>query len=275
MNKKNPLILIIPIIAILIAIATWHFKSTNQAAQTETQPDTNTLGIAKPEIPKDMILWFNADRVESVNHSEVAIWPDDSGHDHHALQENPDRQPKLINNAINGKPCVSFDGINDGLNVNGSEESKPEELHLFIVCRSESIHRVIIGYPYHSNHKNPYYSWAFFHSATPKDGVNLRIGRNDFNTKKSNSWKRHSIYSYTTNPRKLHINGTLFQEEKGIPIKYSNSSGLKIAYNADQQENFQGEIPEIILYDHQLTDEDRQRVELYLSDKYSIQLVTD
>jgi len=274
MNKSKQLLWILPLAAILITIPACQKKVKTPVASPDssTTPDTQTK--TEPALPEGMILWLKADQVAESG-GLVPAWPDKSVKGHQVLQANTDQQPKLIRNAINGKPCLSFDGVDDGLIVQDSENLRPEQIHLFIVCRSESPHTVIIGYPYHANHQNPYYSWTFFHSNAPKGGINLRIGFDDFNTRKTDSWKQNAIYSYTTNPRKLHINGKMFMEKKGKQITYSDTSGLRIGFNADQRENFRGEIAEIILYDHELPDGERQLVEGYLSREYAINLITD
>jgi len=131
---------------------------------------------------------------------------------------------------------------------------------------------VIIGYPYHADHKNPFYSWVFCHSAAPEDGVNLRLDYSDFNSQVNHLWNKNSIYSYTTNPRSLYINGNLHTQVPGKDIQYNHKSGIRIGYDANGKENFMGDIAEIIIYNRELSEDDRHSVERYLSEKYGIDL---
>ncbi|MEC9054613.1 MAG: DUF1553 domain-containing protein, partial [Verrucomicrobiota bacterium] len=57
------------------------------------------------------VLWLAADRgLGKVPEGRVAAWMDGSGGDHHARQEEKNRQPLLVEEAIGGHPAVRFSG---------------------------------------------------------------------------------------------------------------------------------------------------------------------
>jgi hypothetical protein len=55
------------------------------------------------------------------NHGFVARWYDQSGNNNHATQTNTTRQPQIVGSGsvlnINSKPALSFDAINDNMNI--------------------------------------------------------------------------------------------------------------------------------------------------------------
>ncbi len=61
-------------------------------------------------------LWFNAQEVSTLNvdaNNRVSTWDDCYRSGMSAVQTNPDRQPILVNNVINGLSALRFDGIDD------------------------------------------------------------------------------------------------------------------------------------------------------------------
>jgi photosystem II stability/assembly factor-like uncharacterized protein len=90
-----------------------------------------------PRIPTAHLqLWLKADAGVTLNGTAVSDWADQSGQRHHAFQLNPSRQPTLINNSLNGKPAIHFDGINDKLGLTGS--TRMSQMSLFMVFRHNS-----------------------------------------------------------------------------------------------------------------------------------------
>ena len=57
--------------------------------------------------------------VETDNDGRVKRWLDQSSAQHHASQEIIEYQPRLVKNAIKGRPAIRFDGTSDFLHVAG------------------------------------------------------------------------------------------------------------------------------------------------------------
>lgn len=70
--------------------------------------------VVVPDIPTDGLeLWFDASRGVSQVNGIVSTWADQSGHHRDALQTANNLRPKLVANALAGKPAVVFDGALD------------------------------------------------------------------------------------------------------------------------------------------------------------------
>src|SRR5438128_2330986 len=67
-------------------------------------------------------LWLKADAgVTAGAGGKVTAWQDQSGKGNNASQTVADTSPLLVNNAINGKPVLRFDGVDDFLEVADSD----------------------------------------------------------------------------------------------------------------------------------------------------------
>ncbi len=64
----------------------------------------------------DLAFRVRADAGVTLNGGAVSQWADQSGHQRHASQGTAASQPTWVPNALNGKPVVRFDGVNDFLN---------------------------------------------------------------------------------------------------------------------------------------------------------------
>ena len=84
-------------------------------------------------IPTDSLqMWLKADEGVTMNGSTVSSWIDQSGDNNDAIQTNTSRQPLLVANTLNGKPVISFDGLNDKLGFTGSTVMTQFSLFLVI-----------------------------------------------------------------------------------------------------------------------------------------------
>lgn len=57
--------------------------------------------------------WYKADALTLANNDPVASWTDSSGNARHAAQATGTKQPLYKTGSLNGKPVVSFDGVDD------------------------------------------------------------------------------------------------------------------------------------------------------------------
>ncbi len=71
--------------------------------------------------PSDIIglqLWLDADKIQNVDDNEqISVWEDSSGNNNDFVQNDSDKQPTYMIEQVNGKPAISFDGIDDSLDA--------------------------------------------------------------------------------------------------------------------------------------------------------------
>jgi len=72
------------------------------------------------ELGADLALWLDAEDTDNItlNGSTVSQWGDKSGNARHASQASASNQPTYTASAYAGKPTLTFDGVNDNLEVN-------------------------------------------------------------------------------------------------------------------------------------------------------------
>src|ERR1044071_8960052 len=76
-------------------------------SRAQTSPPTNSLQ-----------LWVKADAGVTANATGfVEKWADQSGNGNDATQSDDTLKPKLVTNALSGKPVIRFDGVDDYLDV--------------------------------------------------------------------------------------------------------------------------------------------------------------
>ena len=79
-------------------------------------------------------LWLKGDAgVDQVN-GVVSKWHDQSINGNDVVQTNTSRQPQFVSNSLNGKPIISFDGVNDKLGFTGS--TLISQFSLFLVINN-------------------------------------------------------------------------------------------------------------------------------------------
>ncbi len=107
-----------------LSLATQHLATqTRQFEGAYRQQATTAAETAKRtrgQLRKSLVLHLRADQgitLDSAGH--VSQWNDLSGHNHHAIQAQTDRQPRLARNGFNGHAAVSFDGKGRFLHLRG------------------------------------------------------------------------------------------------------------------------------------------------------------
>ena len=243
------------------------------------------------EIPTDRLeLWLKSDAGVVLNGSTVSKWEDQSGNGNDVIQSNANRQPVLINNELNGKPVLSFDGVDDRLGFTGS--SLISQMTLFFVYKlklttppifiltfgpaNNSEQRFALnmrGRPNNNNDNDMIIGRA--------DNVNLVIASIP-GVVKYDEWRNISI----TRDETVHsINvwwnnqmAAITPEGSNIASSFSLGDSTASWGGIGSTDNYipfgtvraQCEIAELIVYDTLLSNEDRLAIEEYLGNKYNL-----
>src|SRR5437899_1363127 len=95
---------------------TLSFLASSLAASWIIPASAQTLTVTN-----GLQLWLKADAGVTATAGKVTAWADQSGHGNNAAQTMADMSPLLVNDAINGKPVLRFDGVDDFLEVADSD----------------------------------------------------------------------------------------------------------------------------------------------------------
>ncbi|HHV99794.1 MAG TPA: hypothetical protein GXX36_09530, partial [Clostridiaceae bacterium] len=228
-----------------------------------------------PPIPTSGLkLWLKADSpdgaiIKDIN-NYVNTWVDLSGYTNSSFQTNSSYRPLYVANAINGKPAIRFDGVNDYLNIT-SLKGNMNQLTFFIVIKPS-------GLADYNQSIGAVGGWGqfLFHSAA-NGAIYCGTSAQSRLTAPSGTMVNNEVqgYSYvyagTGSASKLYKNSS--QVASGT-LTATPASWTGFIIGANNSNSLKGDIPEIIIYDRALSDSERQSVEIYLSSKYNYPGIT-
>ena len=208
-----------------------------------------------------LVLWLKADVRDWANGAAVSEWPDLSDGRNHALQAVAARRPTFVADALNAKPALHFDGVDDYLSLPNLLRDNPQA-ELFVVLKATS--------------------------ATPSsDRGGLRFGpsgshypnadgtvSDDFGTAQA-----HTLPAALPPVDQFHLhnvqasdadwvgrrNGTVLLSAGNDAFKAGSSPAIGLSDSA-----FAGDIAEVLLFNRELTAAERTVVERYLNQRYAL-----
>jgi hypothetical protein len=236
-------------------------QSGNQAASISV-----TLNPAVV-LPAGMRLWLRADSIGLINGSPVAIWTDNSDLHNHATQTSTSNQPTLVGGAINGHPVVRFNqASNQSFNLPNVMRGASEG-DAFIVLKSTP---VPAGQAQGLWNFGSYSGAAYPHS----DGnIYEDFGR-------AAQWSNMGrppvgldtahLYNVAVSSagQVVRFNGNIFYRSPAASISWNPNPLL--GSRGSSSPCFDGDIAEVIIYDHMLSPQEREAVGYYLNTKYAL-----
>lgn len=210
-------------------------------------------------------IWLKADEGVSRNHANV--WTDSSGNGSDAYQVNPGTQPEVVENAINGRPSVRFDGGNDSLTManfaNGFTQAE-----VFVVAKASAT-QVDVSTLWTMGDD---YIWAP-NTYPGGDGTVCETfgSRNQKNTgvpfQPLNQTHLYNVSS-KTGEFVTRFNGREHYRTANNTVFFPSTAILGGGIYGNHR--YGGDIAELIIFDRVLTLTERDRVQAYLAEKYSI-----
>lgn len=239
-------------------------------------------------------LWLKSDTGVVLNDTTISRWIDQSGNGNDAIELTKNRQPVLVDNVINGKPVIRFDGLDDRLGFTGSKRMTQITLFMVFINRSGATGPNPPGFVLTFGPGGPFSANEHFaiKMRGMDDGDNdIIVGTEDHsdyvlftgqNIAQYNVWRNINIerdisVSYTS----LRWNGVSAPASASgsdisisVPLGDSAASGGGIG-STDNFPNLgtvgaKCDIAEILVYNTVIPDSGRLTIEKYLSDKYNI-----
>lgn len=218
-------------------------------------------GVLNPKGITGLSLWLKADALALVDGTQVSSWADSSGFGRNATQATPSSQPIYRVNAFNGKPVLRFNGTSNYMVLGDLSAAFPTAASLFVVAKLNAT-----NFTLYSNY-NGNGSWWSYGDGHGYLGV-FRTGRVDqypASMPATGNWLFDVISSSSTYQMYKNSIGQGVQ----APSFYAGAVH-QIGYDQSIGQYFNGDIPEILIYNTALTDPERQAVEAYLNSKYAI-----
>ncbi len=214
------------------------------------------------QIPSGTILWLQADNGVIQTSGKITQWVDQSSKGNSVTQTVSSSQPLVVKNVLNGHSIIKFHGGGEFFN-GPSVFPTNKDYTITAVVRIDdttAINNIISG----NNH-------AFFFGNSPYP----RIVHADFNFQEISSLQVDSgfaiitiRYSNINGQAKVYVNG-----QSGDSLYVTSNSDSTIFIGAYQGAyTLNGAIAEILLFDRQISEKERDQLEAKLRVKYAIPL---
>lgn len=229
-----------------------------------------TVVVAPPIPLEGLELWLRADDGISETNGVVSQWKDGSGKQHHGAQTALAARPKLVSNALSGKPALVFDGVDDFLELPALEADISGGVSMFLAFQQDEVGEC----------------GAWFEASNGREIQELHFG----------DWQSSVIYEIaeswlndTSHPlllTKPQITAAIHQQDQLVKVRSNGSlvgQGMvtlpathmarQYVYVAKTLYNnckfFKGRIGEILLYSRPVSTSELLDIEDYLQSKWA------
>jgi len=238
------------------------------------------FSMAQSPIPTNALqLWLRGDDgiTKDVN-NKISAWVDQSSNGRMAAQSNPNKQPVWVNNVINGHAVVRFASVVEDLLETNYKGPNTGAVTIFVVAAGANISSVVrfqnnvaasTGFLiYGYTHFGANNGFCMTNDGGELNGINCGFYQNSQLHIGTARWKANTV-----NGMQTFLDGNLLAQRNSsnsilpndtLTIGSGNGSG------GATDENTEGDIAEIIIYDRALTDAERIQVETYLNIKYRV-----
>ena len=226
-----------------------------------------------PRSVRGLRMWLDANQFAGLGDgAPVAAWPDQSGLGSDATQSDATRRPTFRANAVNGRPAVRFDGVDDVLDA-GELGLYTEGQTVFVVARTNAAqNQVLVGQ--HAGALNG--SWYFAETSgglryTIINSADVRVD-NDVPEQAAGDFGVW-VARYDGSALRIFANGMPVGRpaEQSGAIKDDNRHVYVGSY-AGPGWTFSGDIAEVLVYDRALGTTERLAIEAYLARHCGIEL---
>lgn len=251
-----------------------------------------TIGGYSPTDIANLKVWFDADDSASITTSTgVSQWNDKSGNGHNASQGTGTEQPALISNALNGRSVLRFDGSNDRLVASSMQlfTNSTAPVTTFVVFQSDNV----TGQKFLLNHGNVAgntFELGYATGLNASGNFGLHRGSSQAAVTPGGTIANSTWYYFTTvvkSSGSTPANVAFYRFGNALSAANDSngwlssgsyrteSTSLDIGYRNDNQTGsfsafHDGDIAEIIVYQRELSDTERQHIEYYLATKWAL-----
>jgi len=231
-------------------------------------------GTGASTAPSGASLWMKADAGVTLVSGRVAQWSDQSGNNNHGVQGTAARQPLLVPGAVNGRPSLRFDNIDDYLTVaNAPSLNFGSGSFSISYWYKSAMEDSIAGHfrkgdsPFNLNGKG----WEFRNqfrliefSRSTGAGTTPRL---QYMSPAGGRWYHiTAVYNAASMVATLYINGVA-TASTAYSNSYQDVFDLEIGRGRDG--NLSGELTEVLVYPRALTFDEVSQLQRYLAGKYA------
>ena len=236
------------------------------------EADAAATGTIPPEdVPRTLslplVFWLDGAKVAGSPAAKVSSWPDRGPRGNDFVQSVLDEQP-----TVGASGGVHFE-VGQTLWLNDRLSARPAAISSFVVCRSFTSAKPIMGFPYPGADRDsleyPFWRWNFYRDFA--DRLEFRLSEENYTSAFARgwSWGEFAAYAFRSAERSVFRNGNMvLSVHTSVPppsIKYSASPSGGVLLG-----DFKGDILEVILYDGTVRDDEALAIGNYLRAKWSL-----
>ncbi len=241
--------------------------SSNYGSYSVTVEDTSgtvTSSTAFLTISTNLQLWLRADTGITTSGGPISQWSDQTTNNNNATQSSAPNRPSLITNALNGEPAVHFIEADGQFLVTSNFPASWTAAEAFVVTRAASaspsgtpvlwqVGAEPTFYPYSDGTIRDHFGATAavpYNVVTPATSLTNFLVYNEVSTSTEWTCRINGFVQYTTS------------------VNVPGFSTPYIGWQAGTGNTFDGDITEIMLFDRELSQVERQMVVQYLNAKY-------
>jgi len=216
--------------------------------------------------PSALRLWLKADRAEANNGQPVLSVKNatDDLIDFAQLTTQSSLAPKLITNAINNRPALRFDGIDDFLTSTTTSIHTTNGLSIIVVGKTSNTASANQTYISKFNIINK--EWRL-----QNDEFNIVDNTLSFSNNNTNFNILSALWSPTNPQLSISINNNTTSSATGATTIATTNEPIIVGANNQGSTGFlNGDIAEILVYNKKLSDTELNKVRTYMNNKYNL-----
>lgn len=230
-----------------------------------------------PRRVANLAIWWAADQGITLSSSKVSRMNDLSSNGNHAVQGTALNQPTYVNNVINGKPILRFDGTNSFIGCPDSTSFHGQNGSLFVVMKSTGTATCNLA---GNEDFNPGRNGITMYLV---NGANMHGELSDASSFRgtlaggptaNNGVAQLLNFTFDSSNILFYVNGALQPamslSRAGQAISWAGFD-FRLGRNANGTDrNYDGDIAEVLMFISDLAQPDRIAIENYLNLKYRI-----
>jgi hypothetical protein len=249
-----------------------RFTAWNSALELDyeiEQWDTNSCVASPTNIPH-CVLWLKADAGAVTNATgNVTNWIDQTGSGH-GVKQGSTGTPVFVENVLNSKPAVRFDGSNglDAYGNLGMPSNMPRTI--FLVVKPQPNHGNSEVFGSGTTSMIDFGNWGATNAVRLRDGANNGDLFSENGSIPFSGW--HIVCAIgDSNGTRVYSDSVQKANVATRHFHYGLVNDYRVGWTGFGGRNYFGDLAELILYTNSLTELEQRQVGWYLTEKYNLQ----
>ena len=252
--------------------------SISPVGSSYIQIDSNSALLSR----QSMQMWLKSDIGVTSSSGNVSQWADISGNNNNATQSSAGNQPTIVSNVINNLPAIAFNGSSSYLQLPSGFANFTNGATVFYICNPTTYNNgMLFDFGDGTDWSNRFDLFQFTNNAAclqsfiPNDGTNINgvTELKGFQAAINGNLSAIELSYNGSTTATMYTNGVLQANNTQMnPINNVTRSVNLIGKYSLGNNFLNGQVTEIVIYNRQLSTNERLLAEKYLTARYSLPL---